>query len=126
MEGNIGAGKSSFLSYIMEKYGDTGLFAIHDEPIETWRNLRGNNLLEMFYNKPEKYGFLMQVRIFPNQFLIILWNSTFYLITGGIFIVCEIELRPVDNGTSSIKSKRRWGQEIFIFCTVSPLINEMF
>ena len=61
VEGNIGAGKSTFLDYIKKYYAESGLISIHDEPIETWRNLNGHNILDKFYKFPARYGLLMQV-----------------------------------------------------------------
>ena len=58
VEGNIGAGKSSFLEYAKEKYED--VITVQDEPIESWRNYFGHNILNLFYQAPEKNAFLMQ------------------------------------------------------------------
>lgn len=41
IEGNIGAGKTTFLNHF-KKYEDVCLFT---EPVEKWRDLRGHNLL---------------------------------------------------------------------------------
>lgn len=41
IEGNIGAGKTTFLNHF-KKYDDVKLYA---EPVEKWRNVEGFNLL---------------------------------------------------------------------------------
>lgn len=44
IEGNIGAGKTTFLNHF-KKYDDVCLFT---EPVEKWRNVEGHNLLVIF------------------------------------------------------------------------------
>lgn len=41
IEGNIGAGKTTFLNYF-RKYEDV---CLHAEPVDKWRNVQGINLL---------------------------------------------------------------------------------
>lgn len=41
VEGNIGSGKTTFLDYCAGRKNLT----VHPEPIEKWRNVRGENLL---------------------------------------------------------------------------------
>lgn len=41
VEGNIGSGKTTFLSHF-KKYNNTTVF---EEPVELWRNVSGTNLL---------------------------------------------------------------------------------
>lgn len=43
VEGNIGSGKTTFLSYFNGKHA-----AVHSEPTEIWRNIRGHNVLVVF------------------------------------------------------------------------------
>ena len=55
VEGNIGAGKSTFLDYIKKYYAESGLISVHDKPIETWRNLNGHNILDKYYKFRARY-----------------------------------------------------------------------
>lgn len=60
VEGNIGAGKSSFLFHF-EKNENVDLFP---EPVEKWRDVRGENLLVCFFQFV--YHFLgIRVLIYP-------------------------------------------------------------
>ncbi|XP_012276035.1 deoxynucleoside kinase isoform X2 [Orussus abietinus] len=56
VEGNIGSGKTTFLSHF-RKYDNT---TVLQEPIELWRNVGGTNLLDLMYKNPGKYSFLFQ------------------------------------------------------------------
>ena len=59
VEGNIGAGKSSVLS-LLESFED---LEINPEPIDTWRNFQGHNLLQLMYQHPEKHTFAFQTAV---------------------------------------------------------------
>ena len=61
VEGNICAGKTSFLEHLKTSYGASCVLIVHDEPMENWRNLHGHNILDMFYNDQVRYAFMMQV-----------------------------------------------------------------
>lgn len=73
IEGNIGAGKTTFIKKLNEKYPDT--FEIIYEPVDIWINyqIEGQNehvsvgLLEQFYQDPLKYGFRFQVAVIISQ-----------------------------------------------------------
>lgn len=56
IEGNIGSGKTTFLSHFKEFNNTTVL----QEPVELWRNVGGTNLLVRFL----KYKFLYIITIF--------------------------------------------------------------
>lgn len=56
IEGNIGSGKTTFLSHF-KKFNNT---AVLQEPVELWRNVAGTNLLELMYSDPKRYAFLFQ------------------------------------------------------------------
>ena len=45
---------------ILEKYGE---FEIVPEPLEEWLNVKGENLMNLFYENPRKFAFLLQVWI---------------------------------------------------------------
>ncbi|KAK1116626.1 hypothetical protein K0M31_018245 [Melipona bicolor] len=56
IEGNIGSGKTTFLSHFKQFDNTTVL----QEPVELWRNVAGINLLELMYTDPKRYSFLFQ------------------------------------------------------------------
>lgn len=56
VEGNIGAGKTTFLDH-MARYANVG---ISREPLEKWTNLNGFNLLQQMYENPEKWSYTCQ------------------------------------------------------------------
>lgn len=56
VEGNIGAGKSTFLNH-MERYTNVQVFP---EPLEKWKNFNGNNLLALMYANTEKWAYTFQ------------------------------------------------------------------
>lgn len=61
VEGNIAAGKSSFVEYVSKTMG--GLIQCYQEPIEQWSNFRGHDLLDKMYQDPINKSFLLQVFI---------------------------------------------------------------
>lgn len=63
IEGNIGAGKSSFINYLNSQFqGDVLANAkFIPEPIEKWQNVDGHNLLNLMYENPIKYGIAFQM-----------------------------------------------------------------
>ncbi|XP_011689017.1 PREDICTED: deoxynucleoside kinase isoform X3 [Wasmannia auropunctata] len=56
VEGNIGSGKTTFLSHF-KKYDNV---TVLEEPVELWRDVSGTNLLELMYREPTRYAFLFQ------------------------------------------------------------------
>ncbi|KAL1460004.1 hypothetical protein WDU94_011945 [Cyamophila willieti] len=56
IEGNISSGKSTLLKYF-EKLSDVDACA---EPVDEWRNVNGNNLLELTYLDPKRWNFTFQ------------------------------------------------------------------
>lgn len=56
IEGNVGAGKTSFLSFF-KKFDE---FLVLEEPIEKWKDLKGVNLLDLKFKEPEKFQFPFQ------------------------------------------------------------------
>lgn len=56
VEGNVGAGKTSFLDHF-KKFEE---FLILAEPIEKWKNLKGVNLLDLKFSEPERFQFPFQ------------------------------------------------------------------
>jgi len=56
VEGNIGAGKSTFL----EHFASVGGVQVLPEPVSKWQNVAGQNLLELQYSDPERWSHLVQ------------------------------------------------------------------
>lgn len=61
VEGNIGAGKTTFLDQFRHLYGSK--IKIYKEPVELWRNVRGHNLLNKFYEDPKKWSLSFQTYV---------------------------------------------------------------
>ncbi|XP_055301148.1 deoxynucleoside kinase-like [Sitodiplosis mosellana] len=59
IEGNIGAGKTTFLNHF-KKYDDVRLYT---EPVEKWRNVQGINLFELMYKESHKWAFPFQTYV---------------------------------------------------------------
>lgn len=58
IEGNIGSGKSTFLS-LLEKEIPNCLVIL--EPVDQWQNINGENLLEQFYLNPKRWCFTFEI-----------------------------------------------------------------
>ncbi len=56
VEGNIGSGKTTFLKY----YDNLMSTEVFMEPVDKWKNLDGNNLLELMYKEPKRHSFTFQ------------------------------------------------------------------
>jgi deoxynucleoside kinase len=56
VEGNVGVGKTSFLSFF-KKFDD---FLVLEEPIEKWKDLKGINLLDLRFKEPGRFQFPFQ------------------------------------------------------------------
>jgi hypothetical protein len=59
VEGNVGAGKSTYLSMISD-IGKCNEIQVVQEPVEQWQNVKGENLLAQFYKDPKRYAFTFQ------------------------------------------------------------------
>jgi len=60
VEGNIGSGKTTFLNRFCPETDNVDVLA---EPVDRWRNVRGNNLLAMMYEDPTRYSLLFQTYV---------------------------------------------------------------
>jgi deoxyadenosine/deoxycytidine kinase len=66
IEGNIGSGKTT----LIQKLGDDEKNEIIVEPVEIWRNIKGDddkNLLGLFYDDPTRYSYLFQTIVFKTR-----------------------------------------------------------
>lgn len=71
VEGNISAGKSTFLNLIEETINN-GLpepqVSVVPEPVNTWQNLEGGgNILDAFYRDPQRYAYTFQNYVFLSR-----------------------------------------------------------
>jgi len=57
VEGNIGAGKSTFLK-MLEKYMHVQIIL---EPTDQWQNIDGENILDLFYKDPKRWAYTFQL-----------------------------------------------------------------
>lgn len=66
VEGNVGAGKSTWLDMVRSDGRDMSQSGLHEvievvpEPVSSWQTLQTGNLLELFYKNPQKYAFAFQ------------------------------------------------------------------
>lgn len=67
IDGNIGAGKTTFLDQLeKECIGRTDIFFLR-EPVDEWVQLKdssGESILDKFYQDPQKYAFVFQQVVF--------------------------------------------------------------
>lgn len=70
IEGNIGSGKSTLVSYLEKKYGNNPDFYFLQEPVDIWNTIvdeNGVTILEKFYGNTEKYAFQFQVMAYISR-----------------------------------------------------------
>ena len=73
IEGNIGSGKSTFLSYIRENCSKKIIFV--KEPVDKWEQIRDSEtnetMLQKFYKDQKMYSFSFQMMAFISRFSIL-------------------------------------------------------
>lgn len=69
LEGNISAGKSTFLSILNEEMVELqDIVEIVPEPVDKWQTVNGqDNILDMFYREPERYAYTFQNYVFVTR-----------------------------------------------------------
>lgn len=69
IEGNIGAGKSTFVEMLKKKYKDRNDILFLQEPVDVWSTItqNGKSMLELFYAEPKKYSFAFQIMAFTTR-----------------------------------------------------------
>lgn len=80
IDGNIGAGKSTFLNYLREKFPN---FHYIDEPVDIWTNFKnesGETLLEVYYKDKKRWAFSFQNCVFLTRIISLIkhikeWNN---------------------------------------------------
>lgn len=63
LDGNIGAGKSTILARLKEEIKSLPHIAVLQEPISSWTNAKGINLLSAYYHDPYTYAYPFQMHI---------------------------------------------------------------
>jgi deoxyadenosine/deoxycytidine kinase len=63
LEGNIGAGKSTFLRMVAERLKIQPVL----EPHEKWQDIGGDNLLDRFYKDPQRWAYTFQSYAFISR-----------------------------------------------------------
>jgi len=66
VEGNIGCGKTTLL----DKLEENNNFEVIREPVDLWLQIKGSdkkNLLQQFYEDPERYAYLFQTMVFKTR-----------------------------------------------------------
>ena len=58
VEGCIGSGKSTFLNYLNKNIDS---IAVLKEPLDSWQNVEGENILSSMYKNPKQHTFLFQM-----------------------------------------------------------------
>ena len=67
VEGNIGTGKSTFLSLVEKNFPQ---FQVIYEPVDVWTSLSdssGSNILQYFYDDPKRYAYAFQSLAFISR-----------------------------------------------------------
>jgi deoxyadenosine/deoxycytidine kinase len=69
LEGNIGAGKSTFIEHMKSVFQDDEEIIFLQEPVDIWESVSqdGQNMLQLFYKNPTKYSFAFQILAFTTR-----------------------------------------------------------
>lgn len=74
IEGNIGSGKSTFLSKLKEQFKNNPYVIFLKEPVDEWAKIKDENnvtILEKFYADQEKYSFSFQMMAYVSRLKIL-------------------------------------------------------
>lgn len=82
IEGNIGAGKSTLIGLLKERYGDK--IAVVEEQVNEWK--KGFNLLKHYYLDPHRYAFPFQCMVLRTMHTALIDEITY---GDKDFIVCD-------------------------------------
>lgn len=89
IEGNIGAGKTTFAKALYERLKEIGHRVKYmPEPVDSWTNFQGTNLLDLMYSDRERWSFMFQV------------NALLHCIQGE-----ETALKHVKNGYIVVRER---------------------
>lgn len=70
IEGNIGAGKSTFVRKLQEQFKHDPTIIFLQEPVDIWESVKdeeGKTILQKFYEDSKKYAFAFQVLAFTTR-----------------------------------------------------------
>ena len=70
IEGNIGAGKSTFITLFQKYLEEDKNSHLLLEPVDSWLNTKdssGKHILQHYYEDPKKYGFTFQMNAFISR-----------------------------------------------------------
>lgn len=69
IEGNIGAGKSTLVDVLKNRYADRTDVMFLQEPVDVWTKISqdGKNVLELFYGDQKHYSFAFQVLAYTTR-----------------------------------------------------------
>lgn len=85
VEGNIGAGKSTFLK-IINSYLNA---LVIQEPLYRWQNVSGENILDHFYQDPQRWAYSFQTFAFvtriQEQEKFFKHNAPFYIVERSVY-----------------------------------------
>jgi deoxyadenosine/deoxycytidine kinase len=128
VEGNIGAGKSTFLEKLKEQFPDAYFVP---EPVDEWNTIvdeTGKTILERYYEDPKKYAFAFQMMAFitrvkllreaPKDRLVITERSVFT--DHEIFAKMLYDSKKIDEIEYSIYLK--WFSELVGDLKVSKIL----
>lgn len=73
IEGNIGAGKSTLVETMRERYKNRDDIVFLQEPVDIWSTITqdGKTMLELFYANPKKYSFAFQIMAYNTRLKLI-------------------------------------------------------
>jgi deoxyadenosine/deoxycytidine kinase len=98
IEGNIGAGKTTFISNLEKYYKNDSSVIFIREPVDIWQSItdsKGESILAKFYADPAKYSFSFQVMAFVTRLSML--RNTIKENPNCEIIVCERSLEADRN-----------------------------
>jgi deoxyadenosine/deoxycytidine kinase len=99
LEGNIGAGKSTLIEKLHEKYQNDSSIIFLKEPVDTWEQIKdettGDTVLKMFYANPAKYAFPFQIMAYITRLSLLV--QTVKSNPDARIIICERSLEADKN-----------------------------
>lgn len=125
VEGNIGSGKSTFLTRIKEILGND--VQVIYEPLDEWQNIKdetGKNILEYFYSDMERYCYAFQSMAFITRYqktLTIDPTKKYVFIERSIF--SDKKIFAENCRKNNIMSEIEWNIYKEWFKSMSKLIN---
>jgi deoxyadenosine/deoxycytidine kinase len=99
LEGNIGAGKSTLIEKLQEKYQNDPSIIFLKEPVDIWEQIKDettcDTILKMFYANPAKYAFPFQVMAYITRLSLLV--QTVKANPDARIIICERSLEADKN-----------------------------